>query len=621
MQKLSKGKRKIIKKSCTNTKGAKKPYYFKENISELRGILIEDNDFDYEKNVQSRLYSSYLMLQLWEYLLSIIEDLSEEERITSLEVISKIISRRVFDPINLESNENEEIYLGLFQSSIKKGTLKMKYKELIYSTYSFIITKLKMMKEFDEQPEYLSFAASILAICSFRIPDAIEVINIICENKTNIKKIQVEDSDLKQEKTRVSSDFTFEELKTKDYIIIEIERRDSKVVSKQQYDRLMRYKKFLGDLKKVENEGHVNDLIHSASDWIPDIKTHQDFFFIFLAEYITEIGSILYTDLDIKFKDLPFYKKLIQLFLESQPQNFSENSSWFNVSTIILKQNPLLLKKFINLNFSNTRIFDFQEVINSLDRVEIWCQGLSSFPCNFDYDFFIDVIRKLLFLDHFNILTRTLIFLYNIIDLFHGIERKKFINGFLFKEFFFDLFLHWNSDTRMCFHRLIIYKIQRIWRKQTVNIQNNLKFNQYTFQLQSRERSNSRKFEEEVYSRKLQTFLLSKSSIKETILSQLSDDQRNSEELLDIVLKSKLDTYLHLVKSVNINDEENKKKKKDDDENYLEIPSKLKPYIQSSLKEFDTLNQEYLKWKSSVEKTTGTIQYPVLMVRTSKVNG
>lgn len=555
------------------------------------------------------------MLLLWEYLLTIIEDLTEEERITTLEVISKIICRRIFDPIYLESNENEDIYLGLFQSSIKKGTLKIKYKELIYQTYSFIITKLIMMKEFDEQPEYLSFAASILAICSFRIPGAIEVVNTICENLTN-SKIQVEDSDLKQEKTRLSSDFTFEEIKSKEFIIIEKERRDSKVVTKQQNDRLMRYKKFLNEIKKVDTENHVNDLISSSKDWIPDIKSHQEFFLIFLAEYITEIGSILYTDLDVKFKDLPYYKKLIQIFLSLQPSNFIENSSWFNVSTIILKQNPLLLKKFIHLNFTNTRIFDFQEVISSLDRVEIWCQGLSNFPSNFDYEFFIDVIRKLLYLDHFNILTRTLIFLYNIIDLFQGLERKKFINGFLFKEFFFELFLHWNSDTRMCFHRLIVYKIQRIWKKTTVNIQNNLKFNQYSFQLNSRERSNSKKFEQEIYSRKLQSLLLSKSSIKDSILSQMSDEQRNSEELLDIVLKSKLDTYLHLIKNSS-----SEKKKKDEDEMYLEVPQKFKAYITSAFKEYDNLTQEYLKWKVTIEKSSGPIQYPVLMVRTNKING
>ena len=59
---------------------------------------------------------------------------------------------------------------------------------------------------------------------------------------------------------------------------------------------------------------------------------------------------------------------------------------------------------------------------------------------------------------HFQVTTKTLIFLYSILDTITGNERKEFLSKFL-KENFFELFLHWHQDTRIVFYRILVYKV------------------------------------------------------------------------------------------------------------------------------------------------------------------
>jgi hypothetical protein len=156
---------------------------------------------------------------------------------------------------------------------------------------------------------------------------------------------------------------------------------------------------------------------------------------------------------------MPNYSKLIEIFLAFASPPILQNSVWFQLSNVLLRQNHLLLKDLLAINFKSTRMYNIAEVLQSLDRADQLCQCLIKWPKNFDYDFFLDVLSKLFTLDHYQIVTRTLIFLYNNMDLFYGQMRKEFIQSFVLKDFFFDLFCHWNYDIRMCFHRILVFKV------------------------------------------------------------------------------------------------------------------------------------------------------------------
>eukprot|EP01080_Neovahlkampfia_damariscottae_P005708 gene5708-9528_t len=599
-------------KNATGT-GKNKPWYFQDNLTEIRTCLQDGVDFEYSSN-DNRYYSAYLLLNLWEYLLSVIEEINLEERILSLDVIVKILSRRTFDPFYMDGNDKEEFSIGFFSKNIQKGQLTLKYKQLLYRTYSFVITKLQLMKEFTEKPEYISFSASVLALGCYRIPNGMKVAESFSKMKINEKQesnnhqnhsqnhsqkdleIEVKVEHPIEEEEEEKEELTKEEnkIEQKDENKIQNVQFTPKV-SQNQMSRLFRFEKFYTNLKTCKEEKSIQELLQKCSDWIPDINSHHNFFQTFLAEFTSQISQILFTDIDIQFDQMPYYSNLIEIFFSLCNVPIHLNSVWFQLSLVLLSQNHLLLTKLIFINFTSARIFNTQEVLSSIDRVDQLCQCLIKWPINFDYDFFKQVVEKLFSLDHYQIVTRTLIFIYNNLDLFFGQQRKDFIQNFLLKNFFFDLFCHWNYDIRMCFHRIILFKIQRIWKKSIVNIPTEGKQNiqkeiisstSNTFKI-SKQKIKPKKPEDLIYINKLNSFLKSKENFYKDIFYELTIEKQNEEEVLDEVLKSKVDSYIFLMKNTPTKDisvetkrkEKYKKDKNDDDLNELLVPFNFRPYI------------------------------------------
>ena len=67
--------------------------------------------------------------------------------------------------------------------------------------------------------------------------------------------------------------------------------------------------------------------------------------------------------------------------------------------------------------------------------------------------------------EHFQIVLKTLSFIYNQTVLFHGGFREKLVNEILLKGFFFKLFLHWMHEIRRYFLHILVFKIFRTSRK------------------------------------------------------------------------------------------------------------------------------------------------------------
>jgi len=67
--------------------------------------------------------------------------------------------------------------------------------------------------------------------------------------------------------------------------------------------------------------------------------------------------------------------------------------------------------------------------------------------------------------EHFQIVLKTLSFIYNQTVLFHGAFREKLVTEILLKGFFFRLFLHWMHEIRRYFLHILVYKIFRTSRK------------------------------------------------------------------------------------------------------------------------------------------------------------
>ncbi|KAL9644612.1 hypothetical protein ABK040_015351 [Willaertia magna] len=361
---------------------------------------------------------------------------------------------------------------------------------------------------------------------------------------------------------------------------------------------------------------------------------------------------------------------------------------WLSCSLIALR-NPLVINILLELFFSNTNGYNPDQVFYTLDWADKWFQEvrqlehsfqqyllyrnhkhrhtyfylessnielfIGALPQNFNYEFFELSIERLLNTDHFQIVSRTLIFIYNILDLFNGKARLKFLGHNLIRDHFYDLFLHWSIDIRNIFYRIILFKLQRF--SSSVFLEYKPQLNSLGVAgkkiLTTRGRSNSgtgwippkkdspninsppikkekllitvedlgRRSIDDIEPRRTSLSgtrpsidqLISSSGIKKKgrkemkfkkeekqikVDDEMGDEFQRVEESIDLVLKSKVDTYLEVLRTI-LN---NPKDALDmiEDNPTLDVPIHLRPYIESALNEYEAIENECTSWKKEV---------------------
>ena len=76
----------------------------------------------------------------------------------------------------------------------------------------------------------------------------------------------------------------------------------------------------------------------------------------------------------------------------------------------------------------------------------------------FDMDYFIETLDKILSIDHFMVMYKVLEMIYNSSVCFIGEFRRKLFVEFLVKKWFKKLFGHWNYCVRNAYQHLILYR-------------------------------------------------------------------------------------------------------------------------------------------------------------------
>lgn len=87
-------------------------------------------------------------------------------------------------------------------------------------------------------------------------------------------------------------------------------------------------------------------------------------------------------------------------------------------------------------------------------------------PSSFDIDLFAKGISALLDSSHFQVVLKTLAFLYNHEIIFHGPNRVQLVENILLKGHFNSLFMHWMYEVRRYFTHILVYKVfrtSRLW--------------------------------------------------------------------------------------------------------------------------------------------------------------
>ena len=162
--------------------------------------------------------------------------------------------------------------------------------------------------------------------------------------------------------------------------------------------------------------------------------------------------------------------------------------SYTNVKQTALKllENERLVNPLVEMTFRCCNAYSTCSVESAVDHLLLWLQcsarelpeaerasmagtptGNSDctmdelarrLPESFHYESFWQWLSVLLKSASFQVLLKTLSFLYNAFSLFHGEHRLRLV-GDILQECFWDLFLHWSSDVRDFFHHLLVFKL------------------------------------------------------------------------------------------------------------------------------------------------------------------
>eukprot|EP00817_Percolomonadidae_sp_ATCC50343_P003664 CAMPEP_0117423640 /NCGR_PEP_ID=MMETSP0758-20121206/4211_1 /TAXON_ID=63605 /ORGANISM="Percolomonas cosmopolitus, Strain AE-1 (ATCC 50343)" /LENGTH=695 /DNA_ID=CAMNT_0005206925 /DNA_START=467 /DNA_END=2554 /DNA_ORIENTATION=+ len=206
------------------------------------------------------------------------------------------------------------------------------------------------------------------------------------------------------------------------------------------------------NLPQIDLESHhlsqMTYLTESCSDWLP---TSPLFFKNFLERFCEEMILHQYHP-----SSIPQYHNLIRCLVSLM---LMQPDKWLDMAEILVKSNPEIINVLMDVEFNRTNVYNVGQAWMVFSRLEGWIKFVSKVPSNFRIDLIKKALSACLMADHFRLVSRTVLMIYNILDAFEDSLRVRLLSNTLFIDHFNDLFLHWNDEVRQCFMRLIVYKV------------------------------------------------------------------------------------------------------------------------------------------------------------------
>lgn len=102
--------------------------------------------------------------------------------------------------------------------------------------------------------------------------------------------------------------------------------------------------------------------------------------------------------------------------------------------------------------------------------IETWLSSMNKYGVkvndDFDIKFLCEGLDIVFRMDHYILLTKVLISLYNTADIFRGKSRLELFGNLLMDKYFYHLFFYWEENTRNIFMQLILFRLLSAKRSQ-----------------------------------------------------------------------------------------------------------------------------------------------------------
>jgi len=216
-------------------------------------------------------------------------------------------------------------------------------------------------------------------------------------------------------------------------------------------------------------QGVNDDWLKSSITKVKIKLSRPENFFPFVSFIICHVCKIAVGQ--IHFGLVPGYWTLVAAVLERVSRRRAAAYTETMVQCISdLLQNRSLLRFFAQALLLTTDAFDCASVDKSLNLLDEWFLIVAPdmadpLPGNMCFDTLFGALDVLLQSNHFQVLLKTLTFIYMHLGRAYGALRTRFC-GLLLDKHFSALFLHWHPEVRLMFHRILIFRLNRLGIKQ-----------------------------------------------------------------------------------------------------------------------------------------------------------
>jgi len=216
-------------------------------------------------------------------------------------------------------------------------------------------------------------------------------------------------------------------------------------------------------------QGVNDDWLKSSITKVKVKLSRPENFFPFVSFIVCHVCKISVGQ--IHFGLVPGYWTLVTAVLERVSRRKAAAYTHTMAQCIAdLLQNRSLLAFFAQALLLTTDAFDCASVDKSLNLLDEWFLIVAPdmadpLPGNMCFDTLFDALNILLQSNHFQVLLKTLTFIYMHVGRVYGALRAK-LCGLLLEKHFSALFLHWNPEVRLMFHRILVFRLNRLGVKQ-----------------------------------------------------------------------------------------------------------------------------------------------------------
>ena len=206
---------------------------------------------------------------------------------------------------------------------------------------------------------------------------------------------------------------------------------------------LFSWEKDFNQFVKSSQDGLKNykdlSLILNTESWQKRFNERNEVFFNFLTEWNKYVHKKVPLKEHIPWQDLPGYRLLLKAFLvELKNREILKYPVSLKQAAANFLLHEKLLNIFLTLVYNKTKVFDGITASATFEMISQWLKGLmqanKKIPSIFDFNFFMEGIRKVLDQDHVYSLGKCVLMIYNNFQLFSGFLKLIF---FFFRNFFF----------------------------------------------------------------------------------------------------------------------------------------------------------------------------------------